>query len=188
LPYITYGFNKNCFSTPGGPAPAITKPILGIAGDYLLFPTPYVEPPNPLGKSRASLAYSAAGVDSGQILIRGGTHLSFADLPVLFPTSLRAIDMTTWYTTAWFEKYLQHRPGADAMLLTQRWRNDPTTGAIDPGADANLFSWHFRSRLDITSSTGGHIDCEDLRAGCAAMVPPVSDGWPGEYSFVSASR
>ncbi len=188
LPYITYGFNKTCFSTPGGPAPAITKPILGIAGDYLLSPIPYVEPPNPLGKSRASLAYSAAGVDSGQILIRGGTHLSFADLPVLFPSSLRAIDMTTWYTTAWFEKYLEHKPGADAMLLTRRWQDDTATGAIDPGNDANLFSWHYRSRLDFTRSSGARVDCENLRAGCPAMVPLASDGWPGAYSFVAASQ
>ncbi|MCW2755348.1 MAG: hypothetical protein JWQ32_2759 [Marmoricola sp.] len=188
LPYLTYGFNTTCFSTPGGPAPAVTKPILGIAGDYLLAPIPYLAPPNPLGKSRASLAYSAAGVDTGQILVRGGTHLSFADLPVVAPSALRAIDMTTWYTTAWFEKYLEHRPDADAMLLTRRWQEDAATGAIDPATDPNLFSWHFRSRLDITSSTGARIDCEDLRAGCAAMVPASGDGWLGEYSFVSASR
>ncbi|HEX4191359.1 MAG TPA: hypothetical protein VHZ06_10235 [Marmoricola sp.] len=188
LPYITYGFNKSCFSTPPGPAPAITKPVLGISGDYLLVPTPYVTPPNPLGKSRASLAYTAASVDSGQIVVRGGTHLSFADVPVLFPSSLRAIDMMTWYTTAWFEKYLKHSPSADAMLLTDRWNDDSATGAIDPGDDANLFSWHYRSRLDITGAGGSRVDCEDLRTGCSASVPRSEDGWSGEYSLVSASQ
>lgn len=188
LPYATYGFNKTCFSTPPGPAPAITKPALGIAGDYLLFPMPYLVPPNPLAKSRASLDYSAAGVDTGQILIRGGTHLSFVDIPVLVPSSLRAIDLTTWYTTAWFAKYLQHRPGADAMLLTRRWQDDPETGAIDPAKDANMLSWHFRSRLDITSTNGVRTRCENLRAGCSSMSPTSSDGWTGEYSVVTASR
>ncbi|MCZ4499209.1 MAG: hypothetical protein JWQ74_1762 [Marmoricola sp.] len=188
VPYVTYGFNKTCFSTPPGPAPAITKPVLGIAGDYLLSPIPYVVPPNPLGKSRASLAHTAAGVDTGQILVRGGTHLSFADVPVLFPSSLRAIDMLTWYTTAWFEKYLEHKPTADAMLLTDRWQTDTATGAIDPVKDPNLFSWHFSSRLDVTSSTGTRIDCENLRAGCSSMVPKADDSWPGEYSIVTAGR
>jgi dienelactone hydrolase len=188
LPHITYGFNKTCFSTPPGPAPELTKPILGIAGDYLLAPVPFLAPPNPLGKSRASLAYSAAGVDTGQILVRGGTHLSFADLPILLPSSLRAIDLTTWYTTAWFAKYLQHSPDADAMLLTDRWQHDGETGAIDPAKDANLFSWHFDSRLDITAANGHRVLCEDLRAGCSALVPRASDGWAGDYSIVSASR
>lgn len=188
LPYITYGFNKTCFSTPGGPAPSITKPVLGIAGDYLLSPLPYVVPPNPLGKSRASLDYSAAGVDSGQILIRGGTHLSTADMPVLVPSSQRAIDMVTWYTTAWFAKYLQPGPRGDSMLLTTRWRDDAPTGQIDPGGDANLFSWHFRSRLDLGHSGGTQFRCEDLRRACAGQVPQSADGWTGAYSMVAATR
>lgn len=188
LPYITYGFNTGCFSTPAGQAPAITKPALGIAGDYLLAPVPYLVPPNPLAKSRASLAYSTAGVDSGQILIRGGTHLSMADLPFLLPGSLRAIDMVDWYTTAWFAKYLQHSPRGEAMLLTDRWQHDSDTAALDQGGDANLFSWHYRSRLDLRSAGGSRVDCESLRAGCAAMVPSTADGWSGEYSIVTATR
>jgi dienelactone hydrolase len=188
LPYATYGFNKTCFSTPPGPAPAITKPVLGIAGDYLLAPTPYLLPPSPLGKSRASLAYSNAGVDTGQILVRGGTHVSFADVPVVFAGSARAIDMATWYTTAWFAKYLEHRPGADAMLLTKRWQTDGETGALDPRNDPNLFSWHFRSRLDIARADGTRVRCENLRAGCMALVPRAADGWHGEYSMVAATH
>jgi dienelactone hydrolase len=188
LPYVAYGFNKGCFSTPPGPAPAIRKPVLGIAGDYLLAPTPYVTPPNPLAKSRASLAYSAAGVDTGQILVRGATHFSFADLPLVVPGSLRAIDMTTWYTTAWFTKYLENSAAGDAMLLTRRWQDDAATGNADPAKDPNLFSWHFRSRLDISTSAGKRVTCEDLRAGCAALIPQAADGWAGEYSIVSATR
>ena len=188
LPHITYGFNQGCFSTPPGPAPPITKPVLGIAGDYLLAPTAYATPPNPLAKSRASLAYSAAGVDTGQILVRGATHYSFADLPLVVPGSLRAIDMTTWYTTAWFTKYLRSSAAGDAMLLSRRWQDDAATGSIDPADDSNLFSWHFRSRLDITRGNGRRVRCEDLRAGCAALVAKSADGGPGEYSIVTATR
>jgi hypothetical protein len=154
----------------------------------LTAPTPYAAPPNPLGKSRASLAYSAAGVDTGQILVRGGTHLSFADLPLVAPGSLRAIDLATWYTTAWFTKYLRNSRAGDAMLLTRRWQNDPATGRVDPAQDPNLLSWHFHSRLDIHSSTGARVRCEDLRAGCAALVPKTSDGWAGEYSILAAAH
>jgi len=188
LPGMTYGLPRDCFSAPAGPAPALTKPALGIAGDYLLNPVPYLLPPNPLAKSRASLAYSAAGDDTGQVLVRGGTHLSFTDIPFLVPGSLRAIDMITWYTTAWFAKYLQHRPGADAMLLTDRWQHDAATGTVDPVGDANLLSWHFRSRLDVAREGGGRVRCENLRTGCGVLVPSSTDGWAGEYSIVSATR
>lgn len=188
LPYITYGFNRTCFGAPNGPAPAVTKPMLGINGDYLLLPTPYAVRPHPLAKARASLVYTDRGVDTGQITIRGGTHLTMVDESLVSPTSLRGIDMLTWYTTAWLKKYVARDPAGDAMLLTDRWRNDPASAAIDPRRDGNDFSWHFRSRLDVGLDGRGRFRCEDLRSSCAGMVPKASDGWAGEYSFVGATR
>ncbi|MCW2801588.1 MAG: hypothetical protein JWQ70_3060 [Aeromicrobium sp.] len=178
-PSILYGFQPACFATPAGPAPKIAKPVLGITSDYLLEPTPYLAPPNPLGKSRASLAYSEAGVDTGQIVVRGGSHYEFGDVPVVFPGSLRGIDMAYWYTGAWFDKYLKGDPNADQQLLTRRWLDDPKGG--------NILSWHFRSRIDIHTATGQKANCEDLRSGCSVMVPTASDGWSGEYDFVQAA-
>jgi dienelactone hydrolase len=177
-PSILYGFQPACFATPAGPAPQITKPVLGITSDYLLEPTPYLTPPNPLGKSRGSLAYSKAGVDTGQIVVRGGSHYEFGDVPVVFPGSLRGIDLAYWYTTAWFDKYLKGDPAADSRLLTRRWLDDQ---------GVNKLSWHFRSRIDIHTSTGKKVECEDLRTGCSVMVPKASDGWSGEYDFVTAA-
>jgi dienelactone hydrolase len=187
-PYATYGFNRDCFGAPNGPAPALTKPMLGITGDYLLLPTPYAVRPHPLGKSRASLVYSDRGVDTGQITVRGGTHLTMVDETQVVPASLRGIDMTAWYTTAWFEKYVAGDPAGEKMLLSDRWRSDPASGLIDPRGDANDFSWHFRSRLDIDLAGSGRFRCEDLRSSCAGMVSKTEDGWPGEYSFVAATR
>lgn len=178
------GLSVSCFGAPAGPAPAITTPVLGITADYLL-PAPYVRPPGPEGKAQASLAYTKAGVDTGTLVIRGGTHLDFTDAPGVLPATLRGIDMVTWYTVAWFRKYLQHDPAADAMLLTARWRNDAQTAAVDPAGDPNLFSWHYRSRLDIGLANGARFDCENLRKGCGGQVKAADDGGPAHYSFVS---
>jgi len=164
------------------PAP-ITKPGLGLSADYGLPPTPNTALPNPLGKSSASFAYTAAGVDSGQIIIRGGSHLDFSFIPLAaFGASLRGPDLTDWYTTAWFDKYLKHDPTADARLLSTRWQHDADEGAVDPKHDPNAFSFYYYSRLDIHLAAGGTFDCEDLRTGCAGMT--ASDGYSGDYSYV----
>jgi hypothetical protein len=179
-----FGLPRDCFGAPAGPAPSITKPVLGLSADYLLTPEPYVLQPNPLAKTRASLAYSSAGVDSGQIVIRGGTHLDFSDLPGM-PASARGIDLVAWYTVAWMAKYLQHLPAADSMLLSDRWRDDATTAALDPTHDGDAFSSYYRSRLDIHLASGQRFDCEDLRSGCAGQTSANSDCGPATFSFVA---
>lgn len=183
--FFLNGFSPNCFAPPAGPAPRITKPALGITSDYVV-PVPYLMPPRPLDKSQASISYSAAGVDTGSIIIRGGTHLEFYDTVLgVLPSSLRGIDLSTWYTVAWFAKYLQHDPRADAMLLTARWRNDAAAGAVDPSQDSNLYSWHYKSRLDITLNNGQRYDCENLRNGCIGQYTPDQDGGPAAYSVIA---
>src|SRR5581483_10692438 len=118
-----------------------------------------------------SHAYSEAGVDTGEIIIRGGSHLDFSFIPlVALGASLRGPDLTDWYTTAWFDKYLKHDPTADARLLTSRWQNDAAEAKVDPSHDGNAFSFYYPSRLDIHLTGGASWDCEYLRAGCAGMV------------------
>jgi hypothetical protein len=107
---------------PAGPADRttvpITKPALGMSADYGLPPAPNTQLPDPNAKSTWSLNYSHAGVDTGEITIRGGSHLDFRFIPnQAFGASLRGADEIAWYTTAWFDKYLKHDPGADHMLL-----------------------------------------------------------------------
>lgn len=187
VPDLIYGFARDCFSPPPGTAPAIRKPVLGISSDYLTG-APYLAPPTRISKERASLAWTAAGVDTGQIVIRGATHFDFNDVPAVLPASLRGIDVAAWYTTAWFAKYLQHDPAADRMLLTRRWLDDPVTAGIDPLGDPNLYSWHYASRLDIHLANGTRFDCENLRASCTGMTPQSQDGWLGSYSFASAAE
>ena len=164
----------------------ITKPALGMSADYGLPPAPNTSLPNPEGKSTWSLNYSKAGVDTGEIVIRGGSHLDFSFIPnQAFGASLRGPDLIAWYTTAWFNKYLKHSSNADAELLTQRWRDDPIEAGIDPNHDGNAFSFYYYSRLDIHLYGGRRWDCEDLRDGCPGMVPESADGFPGTYSYLA---
>ncbi|HEX4280051.1 MAG TPA: hypothetical protein VHZ27_04745 [Solirubrobacteraceae bacterium] len=164
----------------------ITKPALGMSADYGLPPAPNTSLPDPNAKSTWSLNYSKAGVDTGEVIIRGGSHLDFSFIPnQAFGASLRGPDLIDWYTTAWFDKYLKHDPAADARLLTERWRDDPIEAGIDPNHDGNAFSFYYWSRLDIHLANGQVWDCEDLRDGCPGMVPESGDGFPGTYSYVA---
>jgi dienelactone hydrolase len=163
----------------------ITKPGLGISADYGLPPTPNLSLPNPLGKSTWSLNYSEAGVDSGEIIVRGGSHLDFSFIPnQAFGASLYGPDVIDWYTTAWFDRYLKHSSDADAELLTDRWRDFAPEAAIDPGHDGNAFSFYYDSRLDFHLENGRSFDCEHLRDGCAGMLSTSDDGYSGEYDYV----
>src|SRR3954451_2260721 len=160
-----------CASAPATRKPApITKPALGMSADYFLTPTPYSSAPDPGAKSNASHAYSKAGVDTGELIIRGGTHYEFSYLPDQgFGATLRGMDLAAWYTGAWFDKYLKGDPTADSRLLTDRWRADAPEAAVDPDHDGNQFSFYYPSRLDFRLASGGRFDCENLRsaAGCA---------------------
>lgn len=163
------------------PAPAPRVPSLGIAGDYLFDPVPFAQPPDRMLKARASQAFSAAGVDTGQIVIRGGTHAEFAGKPRAKAT-LRGLDLTAWYTTAWFDRYLKGDPTADSRLLTTRWQHDRIGAGVDPDRDGNLFSENYASRLDLTLFDGRRWTCEDLHAGCPGM--PADDGRAPDYSYL----
>jgi dienelactone hydrolase len=162
---------------------AITKPALGMSADYFLPPTPNTSLPDPNAKSTWSANYSKAGIDTGELIIRGGSHLDFSFIPnQAFGASLRGPDMIDWYTSAWFDKYLKGDRSADARLLTQRWRSDPVEAGIDPNHDGNAFSFYYYSRLAFHRFGGTMFSCEDLREGCPGMTS--SDGYPGDYSYI----
>ncbi len=61
-----------CPADPSQRTPApLTKPALGMSADYFLPPTPNLSQPDPEAKAAESVKYSDAGVDSGEIVIRG---------------------------------------------------------------------------------------------------------------------
>ena len=176
-----------CVDPAARTVPPVTKPALGLSADYFLPPEPNTSTPDPTAKSVESMAYSKAGVDTGEIIIRGGSHLDFDWIPnQAFGATLRGADEIDWYTTAWFDKYLKGDPTADARLLTNRWRHDGQESAIDPNHDGNMFSFYYPSRLDFHRSDGSVFDCEDIRPGCPGLSD--SDGYPGSYDFVNIDR
>ncbi|MGH2392812.1 MAG: hypothetical protein ACRDGH_04850, partial [Candidatus Limnocylindria bacterium] len=162
---------------------AITKPALGMSADYHQPPEPYTADPDPQAKTESFNSYEAAGVDSMQVNIRGGTHYEFSFLPgslVHYPfgtATLRGMDMVAWYTTAWLDRYVKCqgdrgcRREASTRLLTDRWRNDRRGGEVDPDGDPNLFSFYLRSPFSFRLPGGQQIGCGDLRAGCPSLAP-----------------
>jgi hypothetical protein len=173
-----------CASAPATrKPPPITKPGLGMAADYFLTPQPYTANPEPAAKSQGSLAYSKAGVDTGSLIVRGGTHYEFSYIPNPgFGATLRGMDLVAWYTAAWFDKYLKGDASADSRLLTDRWRSDRLEAAVDPGGEGNHFSFYYPSRLDIRLAGGERFRCEALRSGCAALM---RDCEPVPFSYLA---
>ena len=74
------------------------------------------------------------------------------------------------------------RPVTGRRLITGRWRNVPDEAVVDPTGDGNMFSFYYRSRLDIGLAGGGRFKCEDIRPGCPGMVS--DDGFAGDYSYL----
>ena len=166
----------------GSPRPRI--PSLGISGDYPGTPTPYMQAPEPGAKSAASRRFSRGGIDTGQIVIRGGTHYEWSYIPTpAFGATLRGIDLSAWYTTAWFDRYLKRDLTAQRRLLTDRWRHDGVEASVDPAGDGNMFSYHYLSRLDLGHRDGRRIRCESLRRGCPALAS--CDGCGRSYSYLA---
>ena len=180
-------------AAPRPASPPITKPAMGISNDYGIVATPNTADPDPQSGNAAFTDYKAAGVDSLQFHVRGGTHFESAFIPgmttvVLGLASLRGADMVAWYTTAWFDKYVKCAGGskcekdADRRLLTDRWRDDLRSGQIDLNNDPNAYSFYRRSRFDLRTAAGAEVTCDDMRAGCTSMSP---DGLPAGYDFVA---
>ena len=172
----------SCSRGGQGDPPAPRVPSLDLTADYF-FGNESNEGDDPASKGAASREFSRAGVDTGSIAIRGGTHFEFSYLPsTTFRATLRGIDLSAFYTHAWFDRYVKGDVGAARRLMSSRWRSDVGDREVDPAGGGNLFSWIYRSRLDLGHDGGPRFVCEDLRAGCAGMVD--DDGGPRRYSFL----
>lgn len=173
------------------PVPKV--PGLGFSQDYGLPATPYTAAPDPDAKSAAFRRYERAGVDSMQLNLRGAAHTDYTYLPnPAFAASLRGLDLVTWYTLAWLDRYVRRDRTALDRLLSDRFRADAPGAAVDVRHDGNLFSFYHRSPMAITVRTRRRgkvraraVRCADLRAGCAALVPRARDGHAGEWSYLA---
>ena len=174
---------------PGAPGTVRPRvPSLGLSADYGLTPTPFSTRPDPQARNGASHAFSRAGVDTGELVIRGGTHYEFSYIPTpTFGATLRGIDLASWYTTAWLDRYVKGDRTALRRLLTDRWRHDGLGATVDGLGDGNLLSRYHRSRLDLGHDGGPRVRCEHLRRGCDALVRRDGRGTPYSYLAVATS-
>jgi pimeloyl-ACP methyl ester carboxylesterase len=174
---------KGCVDAADRRPAKIRVPALGMSADYFLPPTPHTSLPNYDSKDTESLIYSKRHVDTGEIVVRGGSHLDFSFIPnPAFGASLYGSDMISWYTNAWFDYYLKGQASAYQRLVTTRWQHDPVEAKVDSFHDPNMFSFYYRSRMDIRTPDGGRFDCEDLRHGCPGMTS--HDGYQGVWSYL----
>jgi dienelactone hydrolase len=166
-------------SSPRPPEPA-AKPALGMSADYFLTPTPYTSDPDRTSKDDAARQLIAAGIPSGELVIRGGTHYEFSFIPNPgFGATLRGEDLVAWYTRAWFDRFVRGDRSADVRLFTDRWRKDTDEAAVDPEGDGNLFSFYYDSPLSLDGRS-----CADLRTAAGCVLAP--DGL-GPFSALAAA-
>lgn len=163
---------------PGAGATKPRVPGLGIGNDYGLDVTPMLSRPSPDAALSGFTAFKAAGVDTMQLVVRGGTHFESAYIPNRkFGATRYGLDLTAWYTTAWFDHYVKGDATALDRLLTDRWRRDPRVKAIEEATgvaargkgDPNHLSALKTSKAWLGSAG---FTCEDLRAGCAGGLRP----------------
>ena len=123
-------------STPGFTALGAFKPVvpsLGVQSEYGFNVYPYVmshgssiapspgsptEGPDPHRELNAGfVAWQKAHVDSMVIVPRASTHLEYTDISFALPASRYGQDVASFYSQAWFDKYLKHDRTADARLM-----------------------------------------------------------------------
>lgn len=140
-------------------------PAMGQSGDYLLTPTPHERPPDPDGKAVGFERWRDADVPACQFVVRGGTHYEWSRVPT-FPA-------TSWdfgnafaehYTVAWFDRWLKE-PGEDGY-------RDADERLLADDAWADHFSFHYHSKRAFPGRDRQYHECEDVRAGCDAPIPP----------------
>ena len=176
-------------SGPMPPGLRFRTPALFLVADFncqevpVCVPQPYTSPPDPRGpgnKDEDFQRVSAAGVDTMKIALRAATHLDFTQFSPGTGSRYGAI-VSLYYTLAWFDRYLRHRPDALERLVARRFdasadvhnisggtwdgTNHPAHIAGQPVRDR--LSFHFRSAYYFDH---GRRRCEDIRAGCPPAV------------------
>jgi dienelactone hydrolase len=180
-----------------GPMPAGLKlrtPALFLTADFncqkvpVCLPVAYSTPPDPRGPGDKDTDFqrvSTAGIDSMKVSLRAATHLDFTEFAPTPPSSRYGALVASYYTLAWFDRYLRNSTSAEALLTATKFDDsadrhyisggtyDASTGRNVPyriGGQpvANRLSFHFRSAYFLDR---GRARCEDIRAGCPAVTP-----------------
>ena len=168
-------------------------PALGMSNDYGFWVQPTQTPPDAAAKLDGFDGLTAAGLDTAEIVLRGATHLEYTYIPVVLPASRLGERIASYYTLAWFDRYLKGDPTAFDRLTATVFDGsadatsigagdyspeaalanpaDPTAGNVPYRIEgmpvANAVSFYYRSAYSLTDpSTGEPATCADVRAGC----------------------
>lgn len=166
---------------------------LGIANDYQFNVQPTSTPPDPEAKQAGYEQLAAAGLDSQSISLRAGTHLEYTYIPLVLPASQKGERMASYYTRAWFDRYLKGDASGHERLTARKFDDSVDVSSIGTGrfdrvaslqnpADryagnipyeiddipvANAVSFYYRSAYTLTDpGTGARVACADVRKGC----------------------
>jgi dienelactone hydrolase len=165
----------------------LRTPALGTANDYLFNTQPRSTPPDPQEKADGYRQLEAAGTDTASIVLRGATHLEYTYVPLVLPASQHGERFASYYTRAWFDRYLKGDATAFKRLTARSFdasvdRSAIGTGEFDHLAAAqdptdryagnvphtiagipvaNALSFYYRSQYSL-----GARRCADMRRGC----------------------
>ncbi|HEX8207633.1 MAG TPA: hypothetical protein VF587_16335, partial [Solirubrobacteraceae bacterium] len=170
----------------------LQTPALGTANDYLFNVQPTPRQPDPQAKADGYQQLKAAGTDSASIVLRGATHLEYTYVPLVLPASQKGERFASYYTRAWFDRYLKGDPTAYRRLVAKRYDSsvdgssigtgeyDEVAAASNPGDRyagnvpheiaglrvADTVSFYYASQYSLTDIAGRRRTCADVRAGC----------------------
>jgi dienelactone hydrolase len=173
-------------------------PALGLTNDYLFNTQPTTSPPDPHAKMGGFAQLRDAGVDSEMIAFRGATHLTYSYIPQVFQASELDERMASYYTVAWFDRYLKGDATGFDRLTAGTFDDSADTDSIGAGvydpakADPSdpyagnvpytiagievpdAVSFYYQSAWALHDpATGAPATCVDVRAGCPEREPPT---------------
>jgi hypothetical protein len=183
----------------GSPAkPTLTTPALGINSEYFFNPTSQSAPPDAQSKAGAYNALVKAGTDAMQIGLRSSTHLEYTYVPYILPASRIGERVASYYTQAWFDRYLRGSSAAFDRLTATKFDASADARSIGAGTYdsakaaaaptdttagnvpyriaglpvADRMSIYYNSAYSLTRP-GSHrkATCLDIRAHCPAKLP-----------------
>ena len=188
--------------------PLLHTPALGMSNDYAFNTQPRDTAPEPEGKQGGYKQLVAAGVDAAEVVLRGATHLEYMYIDAVLPASRLGERMASYYTVAWFDRYLKGEASAFDRLVATSFDGsadassigagdysqakalanptDPTAGNVPYTIEGipveNAVSFYYRSAYSLTSPAGGHWSCTDLTdASTCTRADPDPDPEPAPW-------
>jgi len=176
----------------------IHVPALALTNDYAFNPQPMSSPPNAQSKAAGFSQVVAAGKDSMQVAFRNATHLTYSYVPYVLPANELSERMASYYTVAWFDRYLKGQGSGFTRLTAKKFDRSADTDSIGAGlydphvalADPSdptagnvpykiagisvpdILSFYYMSQYALSNPrSGSKAACVDMRARCPAKAP-----------------